>query len=274
MSFWKAVRDIDKSLEETFEKNADKAVNDPDDGKQAWQDAQKAGEDAENTASDAASDEIKNHDPAWKAVKDLSDKAIAAESKAVETTKLGWLKFVGVVTAIFPGAIFFASTHAGPSAETKAALETIRRSEVEVEQVNQLSNIVLSMDDWNIMMGGIEVQSVPTPTEAPAPLPLVIAAAAAEPLKVEVTTPAGTREFTTTVEKVYRESPSRVQQQMIQQPPPPKIDHDYDHPDPNDCFVRHCLGGDLSKAGGFHTNINVTAVDGNGNSFGSAHIHN
>jgi hypothetical protein len=85
MSFWKAVRDIDKSLEETFEKNADKAVNDPDDGKQAWQDAQKAGEDAENTASDAASDEIKNHDPAWKAVKDLSDKAIAAESKAVET---------------------------------------------------------------------------------------------------------------------------------------------------------------------------------------------
>jgi hypothetical protein len=281
MSFWKAVSSIVKNLEKTFEKNADKAVNDPDDGRQADRDAWKVGEDTRSTARDAANDEVKNHDPAWKGIKDLSDKVIDAVPKVEAAAKYRWLKFVGVVTAIFTGAIFFASTQTPSiSPEQQAARDVIRHAEETKRQIEYLNQIMLSEDDWNIMMGGLEVQS-PTPVNTPAavpaeaaPLPPIIAAAAAEPMTVEVTTPNGTREFTTTVENVYRQAPDRVRQVMTQAPPPPKIDHGYDHENPNDCYHTHCLGGDISKAGGFHKDFTVTAVDGNGNTFGSARIHN
>jgi len=285
MSFWKAVSSIGKNLEKTFEKNVDKAVNDPDDGTQADRDARKAGEDTGSTARDAANDEVKNHDPAWKGVKDLSDKVVDTVPKVEAAAKYGWLKFVGVVTAIFTGAIFFASTQTpGVSPEQQAARDVIRHAEETKRQIEYLNQIMLSEADWNIMMGGLEVQQAPTPVNTPAavpaaaaPLPPVIAAAAAQPMTVEVTTPHGTREFTTTVENVYRQAPDRVRQVMTQAsppPPPPKIDHGYDHENPNDCAHTHCLGGDISKAGGFHKDFTVNAVDGNGNKFGSARIHN
>jgi hypothetical protein len=283
MSFGKTLLDIARKLEGTFEKNAGKAGADPDDGSQAFHDAGKAGEGAGRSAGDEANKQARNHEPAWKAVKDLDDKVRDAAPKVEAPARYGWLKFVGVVTAIFTGAIFVASTQRpGISPEQQAARATIRQAEDTRRQIAALDAIVLDMNDWNIMMGGLEVPSAPTPVEpsAPpaamaAPLPPIIAAAAAEPMTVDVTTANGSRrEFTTTVENVYRQAPAPVRRIMTKSEPPPPIEHGYDHPDPNDCFVRHCLGGGTSNAGGFHKDFTVNAVDGNGNLFGSAHIHN
>ncbi|HEX5182003.1 MAG TPA: hypothetical protein VFW19_02505 [Allosphingosinicella sp.] len=293
MSFGKTLLDIAGRLEKTFEKNADKAVVDPDDGSQATRDAGKAGDHAGSSAGDEANREARNREPAWKAAKDLSDKVIETAPKVEASAKHGWLTFVGVVTAIFTGAIFVASTQRpAVSPETQAARTVVRDAEDTRRQIAALDAVTLGMDDWNIMMGGLEAPSAPTPAETSAPpvaaaappppipamaaeLPRIIAAAAAEPMQVDVVTANGSRrEFTTTVGNLYRQAPDQVRRIMTKSEAPPPIEHGYDQPDPNDCFVRHCLGGGTSNAGGFHRDFTVNAVDGNGNMFGSAHIHN
>lgn len=275
MSFWSVVSDITKNLIKTFEKNADKAVDDPDDGSQADQDAKKAGQDTSNTARDGANDEIRNHDPAWKSVKDLSDKVIAAEPKVVAAAKYGWLKFLGAVTAIFAGTMVFVATQTpSKSPDQQAAEDVLRHARETQQQVEYLDKIVVSEDEFNTMIGGIAVPSAPTPTELPAAtpaqaavLPPPVAAVAAEPARVEVATSSGTQTYTTTVGQVYREAPERVRREMdSSDPPPSKIEHDYDHENPNDCFHTHCLGGDINTAGGFHKDFTVDA------GFASAHI--
>lgn len=270
--FGDAVQSIGKKLEKTFEKNADKAVNDPDDGSQADRDARQAGGDTANSAGHAANSEAKNHEPAWATVKNLADRAEAP-------VKLGWLKFVGAVTAMFVAVMgYFYFTPDPPTVESRKALAAVNR---EAADQAQIQNLALDRESFNSMVDGIFVQSAPVPTQSTAPvaaaaaLPPPIAAVAAEPAKVELVTESGEKtEITTTVGQVYLNSPTpvrRVMEGSNNSPPPSPITHGYDGPgiteDPNSCFVRHCLSGS-----GTHKGFTVTAVDGNGNTFGTAQI--
>jgi hypothetical protein len=254
MSFGDAVTNINKKLEKTFEKNADKAVNDPDDGSQADHDARQAGNDAANSASDAANEEAKNHDPEWKAIKDLSDKAIGAETKAVATAKIGFLKFVGIVTAIFTAVMTFSYIHPDESTvQSRKMLAIVQREQEDQARIQRLTDIMVNQEEFNTMVGGLFVQSAPTPTETSAPvaaaaLPPPIAAIAAEPAKIELTTESGsTVEVTTTVGQVYANSPSPVRREMERpstRPPPPQKPELGITEDPNSCFVKHCLSSE------------------------------
>ena len=60
-------------------------------------------------------------------------------------------------------------------------------------------------------------------------MPVEVAAVADTPVNVEMTTPSGTRSFTTTIKQVYQNVPPQAQQTIQQDAP--KIDHGYDHPD-------------------------------------------
>lgn len=252
MSWWKDVFGIHKNVEKTFEKNADKAVNDPDDGRQAQQDAQKVGQDTSSTARDAANDAIESRDPAWKAVKDLSDKAIEVETKVAASAKLGWLKFVGVVTAIFTGALIFSIPQTAPTPDQKAALESLRRSGVQQEQIERLT---VTQEQFNNMVSHIFVADEPPPiistapavaaAQAPEPFPPAIAAIAAEPATVVLTTDSGeTTQVTTTVGQVWTVSPPAVKRFVAPDPPPRPVERPLGiTEDPNSCFVKHCLSG-------------------------------
>ncbi len=275
MSFTTAVAKIHKNLIDTFEKAANAAVKGTGDAEQTWRDFEKACKDTGSASTDAARDEVKKHvttrwtgggmskveaeaqfGAKWKQVKDLGDKVIKNAPKVEAAARYGWLRFVGVVTAIFAGAMVYSAANRGPSTQTKAALETVRHEEMQQEQIERLSEIVISEEEFNIMIGGLEVQSAPTPVAPIAPvaaaaaLPPPIAAAAALPVKVEVTTPNGTRSFESNIGEVYSNSPREVRERLVNtvpSPPPPKITHGYDGPgiteDPNSCFVRHCLSG-------------------------------
>jgi hypothetical protein len=275
MSFTTAVAKIHKNLIDTFEKAADAAVKGSADSEQTWHDFVNACKATGHDTTDAAHDEVEKHmtkhwmdrgmskaeadvrfGEKWKRIKNLGDTVLTNAPKVEAAAKYGWLKFVGGVTAIFAAAMVYTAANSGPSPQTKAALETLRRDEVQQEQVKRLNEIVISEEDFNIVIGGLEVPSAPTPVEQVAPaaaapaLPAPIAAAAALPVAVEVTTPAGTRTFETNIEQVYRNSPPVVREHLektVSSPPPPKITHGYDGPgiteDPISCFVRHCMSG-------------------------------
>jgi hypothetical protein len=289
MSFGKAVLGIARKLEKTFEKTASNAVDQPDDGSQAFRDSRKAGEDAGRSAIYAANQEAGNNSPVWKSV-NLSRKAVEAAPKVEASAKHGWLKFVGTVTAIFTASIvFFSMQSPNISPEQKSALDTIRHAEDTQRQIEALNTIVLKTDDWNIMMGGIEVPMAPTPAPdaaapeaaaAPipieaAPVPIEVAAVAAAPIEVEVETPTTRRAFTTTVGQVYRNSPPSVQSAIAQH----AIQHDYNN-DTSAAFAQHLheMSEDWSRRNfpsnnNQPNNIHVDAVDGNGTKFGSADFH-
>jgi hypothetical protein len=119
-------------------------------------------------------------------------------------------------------------------------------------------SITLSTSEFENMFDAIEA---PAPVDEP-PLPAAalapaVAAIEAEPVTIEMATPQGTRQITSTVGRVYRNATPEVREQMEA----PKIDHGYDHPDPNDCFVKHCLTShkDFSVTADFDTGGKQTA---------------
>jgi hypothetical protein len=151
-----------------------------------------------------------------------------------------------------------------------------------------LNAITLPTDDWNIMMGGLEVPSaawaaavreaVASPSQIPAaaaPIPIVVAAVATAPIEVDVETPTTRQTFTSTVGQVYRNSPPAVQNAIEQH----AIQHDYDN-DNSAAFAQHLheMGEDWSRRNfpsnnNQRNNIHVDAVDGDGTLFGSANFH-
>jgi hypothetical protein len=275
MSFWSVLSNIRENLENKFTHNASKAVNDPDDGKQAEQDANKGGEDTSSTARDGANDEIGKHDPAWKGVKDLSDKALETVPKVEAAAKYGWLKFIGGITALFVfiSAYSLHNNLGGPTPEQIRMYNTERTIAIQGEQIRQMEGVMVSTEEFTALSSGLlaapppYIPDAPVAAEAaPAPaLPAAVAAIADEPATVDVTDSDGyTRTVNTTVGTVYRNSTPTVRAQ-IETPAP--IHHDYNDSittDPNSCFVRHCLSP--------HKDITVNAVDGNGNKFGSATV--
>ncbi len=196
-------------------------------------------------------------------------KVIDLAEKARQGASLTWTQMVGLITAIFVGASGYVYVHNKPARDAQqAALDSLRRVQDEQEQIQSLSAIVLSNDDFNMTTASLFVPSAPPPVTqndqpiaaVPAPLPPPIAAVAAQPVEVEETNSAGevTQQLTTTVEHAYRSLPRQAQQQMISSPPL-KLDHDYDHENLNDCFHTDCLKG-IDKQ--FHKDISITNGDG------------
>jgi hypothetical protein len=181
---------------------------------------------------------------------------------------LTWTQMLGAVTAIFIAASTFVYIHDKPSRDAQqAALANLRHIQAEEEQMQQLSAIVLSEDEFNMVTSSLFVPSAPAPViqdepiaAAPAPLPPPIAAVAAQPVEVQETNSSGevTNEVTTTVEHAYRSLPREAQRRMVSSPPP-RIDHDYNHENLNDCFHTDCLKG-IDKQ--FHKAISITNGDG------------
>ncbi len=203
-----------------------------------------------------------------KKVKDLNDSVRKNLPKVKEFGRFFLLKAGALLMA--GGWILTAITGAHrPESEAEKSYRQMQHESAERDrEQDQIQRLVISGEDFNILMGGLEVSSAPTPVQdaspiaaapAPEPLPMAVAAEAADPVEVKVTTPSETREFTTTVGQVYRNSPPAVRR-IIEQPVF-HIDHGYDHPDPNDCVHRHCLGSD----GGHHKSFTVE-----GTPFGSA----
>ena len=235
MSFTTALAKIHKNLIYTFEKAADAAVKGETDAEQTFRDFEKACKDTGITSTDAIRDELKKHltkswmdsgmskvdaeaqfGAKWKNVKDLGDKVIKYAPKVETAAKVGWLKFVGVVTAIFSGAMIYVYTQtpSGPTPDQKAALDIIRHVENTRRQIGYLNQIVISQNELYELLRGLEVQSAPTLV-----LPIPIAVAATAPVEVQVTTPNGTRTFETTFGQVYVNSPPPVREHLVNNPP-------------------------------------------------------
>jgi hypothetical protein len=143
----------------------------------------------------------------------------------------GWLAFAGIMLTL----IFSPSVPTAPSLqdqEWNAAQSNANITSRALEQMTVTTHELTSMLS--------NLGPAPTPSEPPTPLaavPAGIQATEAEPLTVEVTTPTGNRQITTTVRQFYQAAPPSVRQEMEA----PKIDHGYNHEDPNDCAHRHCL---------------------------------
>jgi len=257
-SFVKGVSDISQSVVKTFKKACDVAV-DPNhtqaDIDQVWRDFEKACEEAGNT-TDAVHGEVKEHvtqhmrdggmseveaekwfEQKWKDVKDLGDKIRQASPKVEATGKLFWLKILGLAGATAAGGwVLTAITGAHrPETESDRMYQFFRREAAETAQMQRL---LVSEEEFNIMIGGLAVQSAPLPdathiaaAAAPEPMPAAIAAEANEPAEVEVITPSGTLNVTSTIGRVYQNAPGPVRREMEQEPL--KIDHGYDHQKPN-----------------------------------------
>ncbi len=233
-SFTTALVKIHQNLIDNVEKTFNAAVNWETDAEQAFRDFEKACKDTGVTSTDAIYDELKEHLTKqwmdggmskaeaeaqfglnWKKVIDLGDKVIKYAPKVEATAKSGWLKFVGMVTALFAGAMVFIYLQ-GPTRNEKMALDITRLSERTLRQVEYLNQIAISQNEFYMMLGGLEVQSAPTPVIS---LPPPIAVAAQAPVKVQVTTPNQTRTFETTFGEVYGNAPPQVQEYLTNNPP-------------------------------------------------------
>lgn len=182
-----------------------------------------------------------------KKVVDLGEQARKAIPKIGESAKLGWLKFVGAITALLAGGVIVATVTSGPSSEQMAMYKSLQHEAVEQEQ---LQRFLISEGDFNMMTGGLFVQSAPSPQEIPTALaaaaaPVAITAIAEEPAQVELANSSGTQNVMSTVGQVYLNAPQEVRREMARsasEPAPmPKIDHGYDHENFNDCAHTHCL---------------------------------
>lgn len=184
-------------------------------------------------------------------------KVVDIAEKARTTGLFTWQQFVGVATAIFVGATTLVYVNDKSERDRqKAMLDLVDRTKIEQEQLQQLSIIVLSNDEFNILTGSLFVPLAPAPEVI---LPAQIVAVAAQPAIVVQTDSSGqlTHEITTTVGNVYRNLPREAQRQMESSPPPAfHVDHSEDM---NDCFHTDCLKG-IDKQ--FHKGISITNGDG------------
>jgi hypothetical protein len=264
-SFTNAVHHIINNVLGRIKDDFDVAGDPNPDVQRALDNSAQAGKGTENTATEAIPGAVKEHltkhmmegslsqaeFDAWvesnaKDAKDLSDRVIKAAPKIEAAAKYGWLKFVGVVTAIFTGVLII-SVKQTPSIspEQQAAHDVIRHSRDSQRQIEDLSKIVVTQDQLQIMLGGMLVTSAPAPVAdlpAPVALPEPVAAVAAVPVIVEFASPAQPepRTYTSTVEQVYRNSPPEAQRRIEQDAP--QIKHDYDLPSRNacdDCLNQH-----------------------------------
>lgn len=203
----------------------------------------------------------------WEKVLDISEKVRPTVPKVKDVGKFFWAKLLAAV--VVGGYVLTAITGVHkPESESEKMYRSIQYEAMKAEQ---MQNFLVSEEQFNEMIGGLRVaQSAPEPTrDAPAPvaaeampIPIAVAAEAAEPVEVEVVTPSGTQNFTSTLGRVYQNVPPPARREIERTVTVPPIAHNYTSitDDPNSCFVRHCMSG-----GGFHKEFAV-----GGTPFGTA----
>jgi len=151
-----------------------------------------------------------------------------------------WMRVLSIVGGVAFGAWFII----GLATHDSVTIPSIQQQQIEAAKHTAetthlaLDSVTVSTSDFENMFDSLEA---PAPVDEP-PLPAAaiapaVAAVEAESVTIEMETPQGTRNFTSTVGRVYRTATPEVREQMEA----PKIDHGYDHPDPHDCTVIHCL---------------------------------
>lgn len=155
--------------------------------------------------------------PLWEKIKNAAEEARVTSPEVKKAAQSVWLKlvgFVGAIAALAAGTGIYAFFNSGPTPEEQAALDIIHRSQLQRMQIEHLSEIMISADEFQIMIAGLTISSAPMPTQTP--LPLRVEAVAAAPVHVTVITPTGRQEFTTDIGEVYRNSPEPVQHRIEQ----------------------------------------------------------
>jgi len=229
-SFAKALTDIHQRLSKLFE-DAARVAMDPNrtqaDIDRVFLNLYHGCRDAGYESLDAAYSELKKHlskgmqetgmsladankwfDQQWKKVIDLSDRAQRAAPTVQKFGRFLWLKVAG---AIAGGGLFLYGIQNQPSATDKnlQRIEEMRSSLASQERImDQLRSFTASEDQFNMMIGGLGVPSA----HQPARMPLTVAASACQVVRVEVTTTAGTRTFTSTMGRVYQDVPEARQE--------------------------------------------------------------
>ena len=238
--FLNTAKDAAKDLEQTAERNAQRAVDDPNN---TATDEKEVGErsvrsytaEARKQATEAMSDVEKK-------TAELMEKAAKAR-RAVEGKPWPFWKKAFLVVAVTTGLTVALSVMPDTERENQEKQMQADRAwaKYQAKTAEQNSQIILNMQRYNNAMA--ELRRVPT-TYLPPDTPPAVAAIAAVAVEVTVTenTPDSTPEtFTTTVGQFYHAVP-QARQQIEQEAP--RIQHDYDKSivdDPNSCSNRHCL---------------------------------
>lgn len=232
--------DAAKDLEQTFERNGQRAVDDPNN---TATDEKEVGERSSRSfAAEARKQATEAMSDVEKKTAEVMERAAKAR-RAVEGKPWGFWKKAFFVAVAITGLTVTLSLM--PDTERENQEKKMKSDEAWAiylsKTADQNSQIILNMQRYNSAMA--ELRSAPTP-HLPPDTPRAVAAIAAVPVEVTVTEnkPDSTPEtFTTTVGQFYHAVP-QARQQIEQQAP--RIQHDYDKSsvdDPNSCFNRHCL---------------------------------
>ena len=154
------------------------------------------------------------------------------ESLVYWSKVLGTIMGVGLLFACFLRIVGTNGSTNAPSLEDQEWNSAVSNANITTRWLEQTT---VTANEFTSMLSNLG--PAPTPSEPPTPLaavPAEIQATEAEPVTVEVDTPTGTQQITTTVRQFYQAAPPSVRQEMEA----PKIDRGED---PNDCFHRHCL---------------------------------
>jgi hypothetical protein len=175
--------------------------------------------------------------------------ALMAEKFRRHNTLMRWLepikwwgKAAGMVLLWLGGFALLIRLDGGGSSGSVPSIQTqtVNSIQQQMNQPSQIQSTTLITNQFNSMIKGIQsAPSLPSSSsiEATPAIPDALAAVEAEPVTVELETPDGTQQIKTTVREFYKAAPAEVRQEMEA----PKVDHGYDHEDPNDCSHRHCL---------------------------------
>lgn len=237
----KVTKDAATNEEKTFERDAQRAVDDPNN---TATEEKQVGESTIRSASAEARKQISEEvDEVAKRTEALMEKAARAR-RAVEGKPWPFWKKGLVVAGTTLGATYLLTVALAftPDAERAAQEKQMRAAQAwadyDQKVAEQNSSIILNLQKYNDAMSAMRSAPPPTP---PPDLPAPVAAIYDVPVEVTVTenkSDSAPETFATTIGQVYQANP-QARQQIVQDAP--RIQHDYDKDDPNSCYHTHCL---------------------------------
>jgi hypothetical protein len=184
----------------------------------------------------------------WKRLVTAVEKARKTAPKAKDAGRFVWLKVIAAVAAVGWIATAITGAHA-PRTGADRMYDSLR---AQTTGAAQMDMFLSDAGQFDSMIAGLKSGSAPrhaadSPqiTAQAAALPPAVADVAEQAVDVEVKTPAGTSQVSTTLGQAYRYVPPPAQRQIERTVQ--RIDHGYDHENMNDCAHTHCLGGSFHK---------------------------
>lgn len=172
--------------------------------------------------------------PRWEKIKNAAEKTrttVPTVEKAAHSVWRNLVGFVGGIAALATATVIYGIFNSGPTPEEQAVLNLLRHNREEQMQIQRLSEIMISAEEFRNLINSLAVSTAPTPTTE-IPLPVAVQVVAAAPVHVNVTTPTGTREFTSNIERVYQNSPEPVRRRIeetLVDPPEDRVPPDHSH---------------------------------------------